>query len=81
MVKAKEKFSLRDFFIKVNGKVSITSIVNILVFILGVLEIVTPYVPKEYLSYLVIAVAIINLYLRMVSDGSSLRVNKYLLKI
>jgi hypothetical protein len=52
------------FFTKVDGKVSATNVVALLIFVLGVLDIVKPYIPQEYLPYILVGVGIIQFYLR-----------------
>ena len=56
------------FFRKVNsGKVSNTVIVNLLVLLVGVLELVkaSPVIPAEWVGYLLLAVGVVNLVLRI----------------
>ncbi|HJS83428.1 MAG TPA: hypothetical protein VJ742_11410 [Nitrososphaera sp.] len=49
---------------KVDGTYSKLNIFNLTVFVLGVVELVKPFVPQEYLVYVGLAVSIVNLYLR-----------------
>lgn len=55
------------FLTKVSGKVSKTVVVNLLVLVLGVFELVktSPLFPAEYAPYLLLAVGVVNLVLRI----------------
>ncbi len=55
-------------FIKRNsGKVSNTVVVNILVLVLGLLEVIkgSPAIPPEWVGYILLAIGIINVVLRV----------------
>jgi hypothetical protein len=52
------------YFTKADGKVSATNIVAVLIFVLGVLDIVKPYIPEDYLPFILVGVGVIQFYLR-----------------
>ena len=55
---------IKGFFLKVSGEVSKMNLFNFLVFVAGAVEIFKPYIPTEYLPFIIGLIAMGNLYLR-----------------
>ena len=68
---------IKGFFLKVSGEVSKMNLLNFLVFVACAFEIFKPYIPTEYLPFIVGLIAMGNLYLRTFqSSGEPLSFKK-----
>ena len=62
------------YLTKEDGKISFTNILNIVAFATGVFELAKPFIPAEYIPYVILGFSVVNLYLRTFqTDGSPIQ--------
>lgn len=57
-------------FTKQDGSISWQNVTSAVVTLLGLIEIVRPFIPADYLPYALALIGALNFYLRTTSNGS-----------